>query len=141
MGDQAVDVALGVLTAERAGGWRVLITRRREAAVLGGYWEFPGGKVEVGETARKCVERELMEELGLVVRVGLALPEIEHEYPHGRVRLQPFYCTYEAGRLRSLGVAAFRWVAPIRLRRYRFLPANVGLVERLIQDLTGARGV
>ena len=115
----------------------MLITRRRPDSVLGGYWEFPGGKIEPGETAQQCVAREIYEELGLCVRVDQPLLAVEHVYQHGRVRLEPYYCTRLSGQLRHLQVAEHRWVTPEQLHDYRFPRANGKLLERLVTDLSG----
>jgi mutator protein MutT len=137
-----IHVAIGILTepAPGSGGVRVLIARRRDDAVLGGYWEFPGGKLEAGETAAQCLQREFAEEVGLAVTVGAPLPgaEIVHTYPHGTVHLQPFHCTRQAGadhEPRNLEVAEHRWVRPAELRQYAFPPANGNLIARLSEEL------
>ena len=129
--EQVIDVAVGVVVETRSGRSSVLITQRCQEAVLGGYWEFPGGKIARGETPRQCVERELREEVDLVVQVGAALPVVEHGYAHGWVRLQPFFCTRLSGQPRSVEVAQYRWVQPNQLCGYAFLPANRVLLDHL----------
>ena len=143
-----VNVAIGVLAEGQAAtaghaGWRVLIARRLGGAVYAGYWEFPGGKVEHGESPAECVVREFREELGLSVLVGEALTVFEHVYSHGRVRIHPFFCRRQAARPggalpapQDLGVSEHRWVTPLDLRDYLFLPANRGLTEQLISILS-----
>lgn len=130
-----VDVAIGVLTGTHHGSRRVLISRRCKQTVWGGYWEFPGGKIEPGETARQCVAREFEEELGIAVCVNVALPVVKHRDAHGLVRLHPFYCRRRSGRPQDLQVAEHRWVFPNELRHYRFPPANQVLVQQLVVDL------
>ena len=78
----ATEVAIGVLIDRKTGPARVLIARRRPDQALGGYWELPGGKIEVGETPKQCLEREFGEELGVGVSVGQALEAVEHDYEH-----------------------------------------------------------
>lgn len=128
------DVAIGVLLHDplAEGGPRVLIARRPKAGVLGGYWEFPGGKREPGETLEACVVREFHEEVGLTVAVVEPLPVIEHVYDHGRVRLCPFICRWVAGEPRPIAVSEFRWVRPDELSAYRFPPANAELLRSLM---------
>jgi mutator protein MutT len=132
---QRIDVAIGVLIETRDGRPCVLIARRPAGAVLSGLWELPGGKVESGESPRDCLVREFREELGVGVRVGEALEVIEHDYPHGRVRLHPFLCTPQNGEPRNLQVAEHRWVTPEELSRYDFPPANRELMEHLTRRL------
>ena len=133
--DQRVDVAIGVLVENRDGGPRVLIARRPDGAVLSGLWELPGGKLERGESPRDCLVREYREELGVDVRVGAAMAVIEHDYPHGRVRLHAFLCTRDRGEPRNLQVAEHRWATRQELTTYNFPPANNELMKHLSHRL------
>lgn len=109
----------------------MLITRRPDGAVLGGYWEFPGGKLEPGETPEQALVREFEEELGVGVRVGRRLAVIEQRYAHGVVRLHAFTCRRVSGQLRDLGVSEHRWIGAGELSGYVFPPANRGLLDWL----------
>ena len=113
----------------------VLICRRRDDKVLGGFWELPGGKIEPGETPAQCLMREFAEELGVVVGVGKALPPIEHRYDHGLVRLHPFYCTRVTHEPQNREVAEHRWVGPEDLAALRFPPANAALMVQIARTL------
>lgn len=106
----------------------VLVCKRKADTVLGGYWEFPGGKCNAGETAEACACREVMEELGIAVRAVKALGVIEHQYPHALVRLHPFVCEWTAGDVQLLAVADARWVVPASVVEFRFPEANAALV-------------
>ena len=119
--------AIGVI--ERDGN--VLIQRRRHGAHLGGLWEFPGGKRRPGESAAACLQREMKEELGLVVRVGASLGQLRYDYPERRVRLSVYRCHYIRGKPKAFGSAAVRWVPRDRLAHYAFPPANIPLLQRL----------
>ncbi|MFP4145025.1 MAG: (deoxy)nucleoside triphosphate pyrophosphohydrolase [Phycisphaeraceae bacterium] len=130
-----VDVAVGALVERKEAGWRVLIARRRQDGVLGGYWELPGGKLEPGETPPECLAREMEEELGLSVAVGEPLPVVEHRYEHGLVRLHPYLCRAEGGRPRAIASSEIRWVGPGELDDYTFPPANGPLLEALCRAL------
>src|SRR5687767_8821183 len=114
------DVAVGIV--KRDG--RVLICRRRKDARFGGFWEFPGGKCEPGETPPDCLRRELFEEVGLVVEPTHAFAVIEHYYPKGPVRLHPFLCRVVSGAAVPLTADELRWVEPEALAAYEFPPAN-----------------
>jgi mutator protein MutT len=137
---QRVDVAIGVLVRDTSDGPCVLIARRPDGAVLGGLWELPGGKAGPNESLPECLRREFLEELGVEVSVGAPLDEIEHAYPHGRVRLHPFYCSLVAGEPENRAVAEHRWVRPSELRDYTFPPANAGLIETIARALSRPGG-
>ena len=131
-------VAIGVVVRQSGGGAEVLIARRRPQAVLGGLWEFPGGKVEPGESPQHAAQREVFEELGLVVDVGEALPPVTFRYDHATVRLQAIYCTLnqlDRAEAENLGVAEHRWVRVASLSDFEFPAANSSLVQRIANDL------
>lgn len=125
-----LDVAVAIVFRDS----KVLITRRRANAVLGGCWEFPGGKQEPGESLEDCVRRELLEELALRVQPVVSLTPITHRYPDRQVCLHPFLCTYEPGQPQLLACDELRWVPPAQLRNFEFPPANQQLIEDLISS-------
>jgi A/G-specific adenine glycosylase len=90
----------------------VLVAQRNVDDMLGGLWEFPGGKCEDGEALSACLAREMREELGVEVEVGEQLAVVEHAYTHFRITLHAFWCRLRNGQPRCLGCAAFRWVVP-----------------------------
>lgn len=101
---------------------------------MAGLWEFPGGKLEPGESFEACLARELKEELGIGVAVGAELEEITHDYPGKRVRLKFFKCGLAAGWPEPLGCQALAWVSAGELRAYPFPAADARLLERLERD-------
>jgi len=115
-----------------------LITRRRSETVYGGWWEFPGGKVEAGETPAQSVVRELYEETGVRARPLAALRVHRHVYEHARVALHPFVCELEPGspEPRALEVAALEWITLAGLDRAAFLPANGPVLDALAEHLS-----
>lgn len=118
----------------QSGGFsEVLISQRRAGTLYGGYWEFPGGKMEAGESAGECAQREAVEELGITVSVLGELDVIEFEYPHAVVRLHPVVCVIspESGNPMAIEVAAWRWCGLDELPWEEFLPANVRLITAL----------
>lgn len=133
-----IRVAVGVLVDQPRGSWRVLITQRPGDKVLGGYWEFPGGKIALDETPSECVVREFVEELGLEVRVGPALTTIRHQYAHGEVCLYPYFCAYVGGQPQCLEVVQYRWVEPDELSAYPFPEANQSLIKEVARRLKAA---
>jgi A/G-specific adenine glycosylase len=109
----------------------VLIARRREQDMLGGLWEFPGGKQEPGETMEECVAREIREELGVELEVGAFLMTVRHAYSHFRMTMQVYCATIRSGRPRPLHCADFAWVKIAELRRYAWSAADLHVVARL----------
>ncbi len=109
----------------------VLLAQRREGGLLGGLWEFPGGKRESGESLRRCCAREIEEEVGLRVRVGRRLMTIRHAYSHFRITMHVFECHPLEGSPRALGCQKVRWVRRSQLWRYPFPAANRRIIEAL----------
>jgi len=110
---------------------KLLITRRRAGAHLGGLWEFPGGKREAGESFEACLVREIREELGIGISVGGLFEEIAHDYPEKSVHLKFFLCRLEFGEPQTLGCAAFQWVGKSELGDFEFPAADAQLLEKL----------
>ena len=106
-----IDVAAAVIE-NREG--RILIARRKPEISLGGYWEFPGGKIETGESAEECLKRELVEEMGVQIEVGKALTPATHDYPAFTVTLYPYLCTIVSGEITLYEHSAISWLAPER---------------------------
>jgi mutator protein MutT len=133
-GRKHVEVAVAVVFDQNH--QRLLICKRKPDTVLGGYWEFPGGKCDAGENPDHCACREVLEETGLIVRAVKSLKIIEHDYPHARVRLHPFLCEWVSGELKLLAVAAAEWIAPAAAQNYRFPEANAALVAGASKGFT-----
>jgi len=122
---------------ENDGDPRILVTRRPDGALFGGYWEFPGGKVEEGEPIEDCVVREVREEVGCDVRVIHNLLPVTHTYPHGTVRLHPSICVRgdPAAEPRAIEVAEIRWCRLDEFASLRILPANESILVSLREYL------
>ncbi|NLH17640.1 MAG: A/G-specific adenine glycosylase [Phycisphaerae bacterium] len=113
-------VAVGLIWKGR----KLLIDKRKPEGLLGGLWEFPGGKRLRGEKLPATIVREAKEELDIVITPGPQLCVVEHAYSHFRVRLHVFDCHFVSGRVRCRGCDDFRWVRPQDLDRYAFPAAN-----------------
>ena len=127
---------LVVLAAVVERDGRFLVTRRVKGTHLSGYWEFPGGKCEAGETHEACLSRELEEELGVRAEIGDELLVTEHAYPERTVRLHFRRCRLE-GEPRPLLGQEMQWVARADLRTLQFPEADRDLIE-LLRVLRGS---
>lgn len=110
----------------------VLLARRPDGGLLGGLWEFPGGKQEPGETLEQCLHREIREELGVDVQVGRPLGVYRHAYTHLRVTLHAFCCRLNGGMPQALQVSEIRWVFPDRLAEYPMGKIDRQIARRLL---------
>ncbi len=113
---------------------RVLIARRPCNDVLQYKWEFPGGKIEDGETPEECLERELMEEFAIQVKVGSYFTSSVYNYEHGKIELLAYFVRREAGNLIPYSHDAIEWALPTELHGYDFAPADIPIVEKLIRE-------
>ncbi|MBP5351305.1 MAG: (deoxy)nucleoside triphosphate pyrophosphohydrolase [Fibrobacterales bacterium] len=121
-----IDVVAGILLKEG----RIFATQRGKGEFKGG-WEFPGGKIEPGETPQAALARELREELAVEVAVGGLLCVVEHDYPAFHLSMRCFLCNIVSGEPTLLEHEAAKWLKPSELRSVTWLPADVSVVERL----------
>jgi 8-oxo-dGTP diphosphatase len=113
---------------------QVLIGQRRPEQVMGLKWEFPGGKIEAGETPQQALARELHEELGIQAVIGPAITRVRHNYRHGgAVDLQFFAVREFTGEIQNQVYNEVRWVKLGDLPEYDFLAADLGLIHDLAQ--------
>ncbi|RJR35163.1 MAG: 8-oxo-dGTP diphosphatase MutT [Desulfobacteraceae bacterium] len=112
---------------------KILITRRPPGSHLAGYWEFPGGKREEGETLPECLEREIREELGVGLKVGRLLHRVEHEYEGKSISLYLYECSAPDGEPVPIGCESLAWVAPGELDNFLMPPADREFLS-LIRD-------
>jgi 8-oxo-dGTP diphosphatase len=130
MANRIVRVVAGVI--EREG--KYLITQRRDEAVLPGLWEFPGGKVEEGETDEAALHREVMGRIGVDVVVQQKLAERQHAYEKYDVHLTLYACQLPAEITpQPLRVKDLRWVTSSEFSSYKFPPADQATMDRLLE--------
>ena len=123
-------IAVGVVRD----GDRLLITKRKLDGLLGGLWEFPGGKVKEGESSKNACEREIREETGLKVRVDTRLTRVRHAYTHFKIEMDVFYCTYLEGEVRLDGPIDHAWVKASDLDSYPFPGANLKFLPMIQEE-------
>lgn len=123
-------IGVGVIWNQQG---QILIDRRRPTGVLGGFWEFPGGKIETGETVAECIKREIWEELGIAIEVGKHLITIAHTYAHLNVTLIVHHCQYIDGVPQPIECDEIRWVNLEELDEFNFPEANFQIIAALRQ--------
>jgi A/G-specific adenine glycosylase len=116
---------------------RLLISLRPDDAMLGGLWEFPGGKKEKGEPIKTTVKRELREELGVDVSVGDKFMDLKHAYSHFKITLHAYWCKIENGSPSPKSSEEIRWVTLGEIDEYPFPKANKVLIEKLLSTQNG----
>ena len=116
----------------------ILIDRRLAKGLLGGFWEFPGGKIEGNETVQECIKREILEEIGIDIAIDSHLITIDHTYSHFRVNLQVYNCRYLSGEARAIECEEIRWVTIQELDNYTFPAANQEII-RALKDMVNSK--
>lgn len=115
-----------------------LVAQRKQKGLLGGMWEFPGGKQEPGESMEACIQRELQEELGIDVMVGEHFLQVRHTYSHFHLRMQVHHCSWQGDMPQVLDCADFRWVTLKECGELPFGKADL-LVVKALQENGGRR--
>jgi 8-oxo-dGTP diphosphatase len=131
-------VTIVVTAAVIARGGTYLVTRRQRGVHLEGYWEFPGGKCDPGESLDACLRRELLEELGTDAIVGREILSVTHDYPDRRIELHFLACELVGEPMPLLG-QQMRWVRRTDLRSLQFPPADDELIATLEREAASQR--
>lgn len=111
----------------------VLIARRLPGGAMGGLWEFPGGKIEAGETIEECIVREIREELDVTVEIDRHLITVEHTYDDFSLTLTVYLCRLNppTSEPRAIAASEIRWVSLAEIDRYNFPAANKEIIKAL----------
>ena len=114
-------------------GGEFLIARRSAHDTLGGFWEFPGGKVEKGETPQECLEREILEELGVELTAGDEVCKSVYEYEHGAFEIIAIKTTLKSSNFKLSSHDKIKFVKKERLLEFKLLPADIPIAEKIIE--------
>ena len=114
---------------------KILIAKRRLGDRHGGRWEFPGGKIDFGETPEECLKRELKEELGIEAEVGEFVCACTFKYMFVPLELLVYKARYISGKFQALDHDELKWVDPSELNKYDFVKADVKVVKKLMKDI------
>ena len=123
----AIDVVAAILINDN----KVLIAQRADSDPLAGYWEFPGGKIEAGETPEETLIREMQEEFCIDIEVREFFGSSTFQYEKGTIRLLAYICCWIGGVIRSTVHHDYAWAEINELDQYNFAPADLPLVEKL----------
>lgn len=110
---------------------KILICQRPANKACGLLWEFPGGKIEAGETGEQCIVRECQEELGVTLQVERKVTDVVYEYPDRVVHLHFYLCNIMAGVLEKKEHAAVKWIDPNEITQYTFCPADAEMLRKM----------
>ena len=113
----------------------LLIDQRLESSSMGGMWEFPGGKKTKHESIEETIEREIREELGIVVKVGSKLLSFDHAYSHKKINFTVHFCEWKSGKPKPFASQKLLWVSPEKLVDYPFPAANTKIISKLYKHL------
>ena len=113
----------------------ILIDKRLPTGVMANMWEFPGGKIEAGETPQICIQREIKEELGVDVKIDRHLIDITHPYPEFTVTLSVYLCQIISGNPQPLECAEVRWVKVAQLGDFEFPEANQDIISAIETEI------
>jgi 8-oxo-dGTP diphosphatase len=123
---KVIRVAVGIVINPKG---EVLLARRPIGAEYGGFWEFPGGKVEPDETVEEALVRELKEEIGIEVKGYQWLVQVMHQYPSKHVELNVWIINDFGGQPQGLEGQTLQWIMPAQLKDYSFLTANDAIIK------------
>jgi 8-oxo-dGTP diphosphatase len=128
---KTVRVVAAVIKAINADGEPIVFATQRGYGDFKGGWEFPGGKIEEGETPQEALKREILEELDTKIAVGDLIDTIEYDYPTFHLSMDCFWCEIVSGDLVLKEHAEARWLKKTQLEEVEWLPADMVLIEQL----------
>ena len=132
---KTIRVVAAVIRAVNNENKPVIFATQRGYGEFKGGWEFPGGKIEFGETPQQALKREIMEELDTEIAVGELIDTIEYDYPNFHLSMDCFWCQLIRGNLELLEAAEARWLTKETLKSVDWLPADSGLIEKIEKAL------
>ncbi|KRN47997.1 hypothetical protein IV49_GL001288 [Kandleria vitulina DSM 20405] len=113
---------------------KIFSTARGYGELKGG-WEFPGGKIEKGETPQEAIVREIKEELDATISVGELIDTIEYDYPNFHLSMDCFWCEVKSGKLKLLEAEAAKWLTKEELDSVNWLPADITLIDKIRKEM------
>ena len=134
---KTLSVVAAVIQAVDNNGEKIILATQRGYGEMKDGWEFPGGKIESGETPQEALKREIMEELDTEIEVGKLIDTIEYDYPEFHLSMDCFWCEIIKGKLVLKEHEAARWLTRNQLADVKWLPADVKLIEKIVGKYRG----
>ena len=136
---KTVKVVAAIIKAVNENGETIIFATQRGYGDFKGGWEFPGGKIESGETPQEALKREIIEELDTEVSVGELMDTVEYDYPQFHLSMECFWCQIVRGNLVLKEHEAARWLTKDELNNVEWLPADITLIEKIrnLLSMTG----
>lgn len=132
---KSVRVVAAIIKAVNEQGENMIFATQRGYGEFKDGWEFPGGKIEDGETPQEALKREIREELDTEIAVGELFDTVEYDYPAFHLSMDCFWCTIVSGELVLKEHEAARWLTKEQLREVAWLPADISLVDRISDSM------
>ena len=132
---KTVRVVAAVIKSTNENKEPIIFATQRGYGDFKGGWEFPGGKIEEGETSEQALKREIMEELDPEISVGELIDTIEYDYPQFHLSMDCFWCEIVSGNLVLKEHEAARWLTKKQLNDVKWLPADVTLIEKIGKEI------
>lgn len=132
---KVVNVVAAIITAEDKKGQKIVFATQRGYGEYKDGWEFPGGKVEVGETPEQALAREIREELDTEIEVGDYLDTIEYDYPTFHLSMRCYWCTVKSGDLVLKEHEAARWLTKETMDSVEWLPADITIIDQIREKM------
>ena len=132
---KTIRVVAAVIKAVNKTGESIIFATQRGYGEFKGGWEFPGGKIEKGETPQEALKREIMEELDTEIAVGELIDTIEYDYPTFHLSMECFWCEVVDGELKLLEAEDARWLSKDTLYSVKWIPADITLIEKIEQQM------
>lgn len=132
---KTIKVVAAVIKAVNKNGEDIIFATQRGYGEFKDGWEFPGGKIEEGETPQEALKREIMEELDTEIKVGDLIDTIEYGYPTFHLSMDCFWAEVTAGHLELKEAEAAKWLTKDQLDRVAWLPADVTLIEKIRRNM------
>lgn len=136
---KTVKVVAAIIKAVNENGETIIFATQRGYGDFKGGWEFPGGKIESGETPQEALKREIIEELDTEVSVGELMDTVEYDYPQFHLSMDCFWCQIVRGNLVLKEHEAERWLTKDELNNVEWLPADITLIEKIRNLLSMTR--